>query len=327
MPHGRALLQFYFLVIYVFLQFSWWTYLIINLNSEIHELRVTQISVQHPEKKAELDRLLEKRKWMVLGESSVFVAILLLGVYRTWRSLRQETNLAVLQRNFLMATAHELRTPVASVRLQLDTIARHKLDPEQTQKLIHYARSETDRLELLIEKALMATRLDNGKYPLHPESFSPAELLTQKIKSTFGDQFNAGRIRLDCSDMTKVFMDKTAFTSVFSNLIENAIKYGGESGVVDVEIHLNDSELKLRIADSGPGIAESELKLIFNRFYRSGNEETRSVKGTGLGLFIVAQLVRVMKGRINVFNRKPSGAVFEIFLPLKKIENANQNPI
>jgi signal transduction histidine kinase len=314
--HGRALLQFYFLVIYVFLQFSWWTYLIIDLNREIHDLRIEQIEANYPEKKLVYDRLLEKRKWMVLGESSVFVAILVLGVYRTLRSLRRETNLAKLQRNFLMATAHELRTPVASVRLQLDTIVRHRLDADQTERLIQHARAETERLELLIEKALMATRLENGKYPMNPEPFSPADLISQKLQSSFLEHISNKKITIDAPDKSHIVMDKTVFTSIFSNLVENALKYGGAEGQVEVKLELTESQLRLVVSDQGPGINERDLKLIFNRFYRSGNEETRSAKGTGLGLFIVSQLVKAMRGRINVVNRSPSGAVFEVLIPL-----------
>jgi signal transduction histidine kinase len=316
--HGRALLQFYFLVVYVFLQFSWWTFLIIDLNREIHDLKVSQLSANEPLKKNTYDELLEKRKWMVLGESSVFLLILLLGVYRTWRSLRRETKLALLQRNFLLATAHELRTPVTSVRLQLDTILKHRLNPDQSEKLLLHAKSEADRLELLIEKALMATRLDNGKYPLSPEVFSPADLINQKLQSTFVNQNIKGRISIKESDKGEVNMDKTAFTSIFSNLLENALKYGGENGRVEISLKFNDAQLWLTVADNGPGIKEQDAKLIFNRFYRSGNEETRNEKGTGLGLFIVAQLVKAMKGQVFVHNRNPSGAVFEVSIPVFK---------
>lgn len=320
MTHGRALLQFYFLVIYVFLQFSWWTFLIIDLNREIHDMQISQVVADEPEKKMVYDNLLEKRKWMVLGESSVFLGILILGVVRTWRSLRRETNLAMLQRNFLMATAHELRTPVASVRLQLDTLYKHKLDQEQSQRLIQFARAETERLELLIEKALMATRLENGNYPLHPEYFSPSEIIQQKSQSSFGEQILQARIRLHASDRSQVYLDKTAFTSIFLNLIENSLKYSGEDTIVEVFLEFRQDELRLLVSDSGPGISTRDMNLIFSRFYRSGNEETRSTKGVGLGLFIVAQLVKVMKGRIHVSNKIPNGAEFEVLLPLKKIQ-------
>jgi signal transduction histidine kinase len=111
-------------------------------------------------------------------------------------------------------------------------------------------------------------------------------------------------------------MDKTAFASIFINLVENALKYGGEHSKVNIDLNLSDAELCLRVLDHGPGIKEHEKKLIFSRFYRSGNEETRNTRGTGLGLFIVAQLVKAMKGKIKVENNHSQGSVFEVVFPV-----------
>ena len=111
-------------------------------------------------------------------------------------------------------------------------------------------------------------------------------------------------------------LDAIGFTSVITNLIENAIKYSEPDTEVRIKLHSDNSNVFLEVADNGSGIPENEKGKVFDKFYRVGNEDTRKTKGTGLGLYIVQHIVKMHNGKIEVRNNHPSGTVFEIRLPV-----------
>ena len=113
-------------------------------------------------------------------------------------------------------------------------------------------------------------------------------------------------------------IDKSSFISIASNLIDNAVKYSGKSAQVNISAQTSNQYIILEVADNGPGISDKEQELIFTKFYRSGNEMNRSTKGTGLGLFIVQELVSLHKGTISIQKNKPTGSVFIVEIPLEK---------
>ena len=114
--------------------------------------------------------------------------------------------------------------------------------------------------------------------------------------------------------ITKI--DQFFFECIVSNLLDNALKYAGQNASINVELVTQDTFLLFTISDNGPGIPDAEKKMVFKKFYRSGNEETRSQKGSGLGLYIVSELVRLQKGTIQLSASTNGGAKFQVTLPL-----------
>lgn len=298
----RVRVLFYLLTFYILLQFIWWAYLLIQLNLELH-------SQTNP-------ALAELKIWMVVGEGAVFLIILLAGILLTQRTIGKEIGLVRQQRNFLLSITHELKTPLAAIQLCLETLSKHdNLDLSRRQILQKNATENTDRLRILIDNVLLATRIDSGEEPIDR---SPTDLseITHKVATRMAHTLDAqNRIQLNIRPQVKGLVDQLSFESILVNLIENAYKYGDDKPFL-ISLEEEDSFALLKIADSGIGIAPEVKSHIFDKFYRIENEETRTKKGIGLGLYIVKELVELNRGVIRVEENIPSGSVFTVRLPL-----------
>lgn len=318
LPKGALI---YFLGFYVLLQFVWWAYMLIDLNAEIYELKLSLISVTEPvapEKlilKAELDRKLSHRIWMVLGEGAVFVFILQLGFYAVRKSIAKELTLAEQQKNFLLSITHELKSPLAAIKLQLQTLNARELPEEKKKQLYERSLKDADRLQKLVENLLLVNRLESGKVPLAKEQMDLGALIMDLIRTSYADELEKGKIELSLQPDIHLNVDSLAIQSVVSNLVDNALKYAPGS-VIAIDLKYSD-EVILSVSDKGPGIPEDHRQRIFERFFRLGSEDTRMTKGTGIGLYLTRSLVQLHGGSISVRANQPSGAVFTVTLPKK----------
>ena len=155
----RPLTIFYILLTYILLQFGWWTYLIYDLNMQVVNQQMLLVPL---EEIPSLQQKLTTRAWMIRGEGTVFLVILLVGAWWIRRSFKAEQALALQQSNFMLSITHELKSPLASIRLNTQTLERKNLDDQQKEKLIRSSINETHRLELLVEKILMASKMESG---------------------------------------------------------------------------------------------------------------------------------------------------------------------
>ncbi|MEM9050977.1 MAG: HAMP domain-containing sensor histidine kinase [Bacteroidota bacterium] len=298
----RLSLLFYILITYILLQFAWWAYLLIDLNKLYYG--------------SEGESVVNLKVWMVLGEGSVFLTFLLAGVYIMQRTIKKEINLVRQQRNFLLSITHELKTPIAAIKLGIQTLQKRKgLNPEQRQMMEQSALSNTERLHNLIDNVLLATRIESGQHPLNliPTNISSETL--RICRETSVALANHDSIQTDIDGNLTTTLDGSAYESILLNLLENALKYS-DGGMVNVGLKKENNQILLTVEDNGNGIPRAERKKLFGKFYRMGNEETRSKKGTGLGLFIVKELVELHKGSIEVADSKRlGGAKFKVALP------------
>jgi signal transduction histidine kinase len=309
----RPLLIFYILVIYVFLQFCWWSYLLFDLNHEIIGLKI-ELSHLNASNEAEILQLKEKlsqKRLMIFGEGIVFMFLLTLGIIQTRKSFKRETLVARQQKNFMLSVTHELKSPVASVKLFLQTLGKRELERTRQQELIHTALEETNRLDHLIENILLLNRIDNQAFSINIEHLNLTEILHD-----FGRHLQLkGQkplVTLDIESNLFVKGDRFALQSILQNLIENANKYAGNSPEICIRAsRIGKETVYMRIEDTGMGVGLEDQKRIFNRFFRAGNEETRRTKGTGLGLYIVNYLMRMQHGSIHYLPNEPQGSIFE----------------
>ena len=309
---------FFLLVVYILLQFTWWSYLLIELNTEVidHKIENVQLRNLSPEqklveKKMLLDKLRE-RWWMVIGEGSVFLVLLLLGSIQTLRSFRKEMILARQQKNFLLSVTHEFKSPLSSIKLYLQTLLKHDLDKTKKENFINSAILDTDRLNNLVENALLANVIDHKGYSFHFEEVNlPAfvRLIAQRVQSAPGSK---NKIETNLQEGILLDIDKAAFSLMLNNLLENASKYSPENSIINISLRRHDKKNTLAIADEGNGIPDSEKRKVFQKFYRIGKEETRNTKGTGLGLYIVKYIAEHHHGKIKVLDNSPKGSIFEI---------------
>lgn len=321
-PIQRPLFVFYLLVVYVLLQFAWWSYMLYDLNGEIYELRSalnSALPAEQQMREAQLEARLSQRRIMVLGEGMVFLVLLSLGILQTRRSFQRENKLAQRQKNFLLSVTHELKSPVAAVKLFLQTLGKRELEKARQQEIIHRAIEETNRLDRLIENILVAARLDNHVFQLNTETIALKPFL-EELAAQVNSRYGAERLQTRFSEQLFLHGDTEALRSIVLNLIENAFKYGPDDAPVVLSLDKEGEKVLIQVADRGPGIPAAERSLIFEKFYRSGNEETRRTKGTGLGLYIVAVLTALHQGSIRVVTNPPQGCIFE--LRFKAISNA-----
>lgn len=289
----RPLVIFYCLIIYAIFQLIWWGRLLLIANPN--------------------------SKGMVLGETAVFIFIFFVGAYYLQKAINQERKLQHQQKNFLLSVTHELKSPLASIKLYLQTILKRELDPAQQKSFITNSLKDIERLDDLVENMLLATKIESNSYTFPKENFNLSELVNSVAGRLQVHTCSSQIIKLSVQQGISLFGDKFALTSVVTNLIENAVKYSPPCAEVNVSLRRSNGQIHFIVADSGIGINDQEKSRIFDKFYRVGSEDTRKTKGTGLGLFIVKQVLDKHQASIKVKNNQPSGSIFEVTI------NANAN--
>jgi len=284
----RPFVIFYAIIIYAVAELIWWGYMLVTLQPQ--------------------------RTAMILGEGSMFVIVFTAGAISLHKSIKKERRLQEQKKNFLMSVTHELKSPLASIKLLLQTIQKRDLTKQQVHDFINKSLLDIERLDDMVENMLLASKIDNRSYTFPKAQFNLSALVDSVVN----------RLQLNKCDLTQQLInaeiepkieitgDKFALTSVVTNLLENAIKYSGPCEVVDVRLYSRDSKIFLEVADHGIGIADNEKPRIFDRFYRVGSEETRNTKGTGLGLYIVKEVLNQHEASISVKDNDPTGSVFEV---------------
>ncbi len=299
MKKSKSAYWLYFLGAYVIIQFIWWGYHLIQLSSHI------------PQQDAQLS----KRVGMVFGEGAVFLVILAFGIYRIRKSISKELAFQQQQQNFLLTVTHELKTPIAALKLYIQTLQKHNLPEDKKEKILNGALQENERLSQLIENILNASRAENKLFAIQKQK-TELVALVHSIKERYQARYHVGLIDFKGPEELFAAVDLHMLDTILVNLIENAIKYGGTQQRISIQMEKLDRFVALKIADEGPGIDPSERLHIFEKFYRIGSEETRKQAGSGLGLYIVAEYVRLHNGQIRCIENIPTGSVFELILPI-----------
>ncbi len=284
----RPFIIFYALIIYTLMELVWWGYMLISLQPA--------------------------RTGMILGEGSMFIMIVLGGAFLFHQSLNKERRLQHQKKNFLLSVTHELKSPLASIKLYLETIQKRSLSKQQVDDFVGKCLLDIDRLNDMVENMLLAAKIENQSYTFPKQEFNLSVLvdgIVNRLQINKCD-LNQQLINAEIEPKIEVTGDKFALTSVVTNLIENAIKYSQPCETVEVKLFSKGGKVHLQVADHGIGIADEEKSRIFERFYRVGSEETRNTKGTGLGLYIVKQVLDKHQASIQVRDNRPAGSVFEV---------------
>lgn len=324
---NRPLLIFSVLVIYIFASFIWWSYLLISNNKHTLEQSLTLLQMQYEsrgiqtadplfrEAKTNLENRYNTQVTMILGEGAVFLVLLGLAVFQIWRSYRTELQLARQQRNFLLSITHELKSPLASIKLALETMVRRELPQDKRKKVLANSLSDTNRLQGLVEDILLAARFEDHSFRFGRDPILLSELV-EEIADRVAHNHPHHRICTDIDQNIYVTGDRQALTSLVANLMENAAKYSPDKTAIQVELAQKKERICLEIADQGYGIPEEEQQNIFKKFYRIGNEDTRKTKGTGLGLFLVKEVADKHGAIIKIKDNSPQGTRFMVAFPL-----------
>lgn len=270
-----------------------------------------------------LDKRVQTSRTIYLVLLIVFYLALILGTLLVGRALLQEARLSKLKTDFVSALSHDLRTPLTSIRIFVETLAMGRATPEESQECLKLLTRETERLSTMIERVLDWSRIESGRKIYRLRAVPPAELIDAALTAFRTHQRAAGHpfdeslleVRLGRA-LPEVMADPEAISGVLLNLLENALKYSGGDQKISVQIEtLSSKVVRFSVSDTGKGIPKSDLKRIFEQFYRADDLLSRRTEGSGLGLAIAKRIIESHKGKISVTSEPDKGSTFHFTLP------------
>ncbi len=254
----------------------------------------------------------------LIWEGSFFLLVLLGGLTILTRTIRHDAELRSRQQNFLAAVSHEFKSPLASLRLATETLLLRGDDPD-TQRLGHRMLDDGERLLRMVDNLLETTRVEEGRMELTPEALALRSVAEACVEQ-FADRarHNDIEIHLDVPEGLRVSADRTTLETVLRNLLDTAVKacIAGQGHTVRLHAEQAGARVEFSVTDDGLGFPPKDAAMIFEKFYRLGDELRRSTPGTGLGLYIVRRLVDLSNARITAESKGPGqGAKLTVSWP------------
>lgn len=267
-----------------------------------------------------LEAFLTSRRGVYFYMFILIAGILIFGLILTMRSFTREMELARMKSDFVSTVSHEFKSPLTSIRQIAEMLHAGRVPSEdRRQKYYDVLLEQSERLSLLTENVLSFARMEEGKKEFQFEKVD-METLLRNIVSTIQDRVQHDGFTIElkiAKPLHSIEADVSALTQAVNNLIDNAVKYSGKSKRVIVRAFNDEQSVVIEVEDFGVGIKKDEMNRVFDRFYRGGDELTRTVKGSGLGLTLVKQIVEAHKGTIQVESEPDKGSVFAIKFPLE----------
>jgi signal transduction histidine kinase len=267
-------------------------------------------------------QVLAPETWVVIVVLSILVGIILLGIFTIFVYNQKTWQLYRLQRQFINNFTHELKTPVTSLQLFLETFKKYNLPRRDQEKYIDYMLADIGRLADNISRILNLARLESKSYQAE---FKPVDLITaiDNCHQAHAGLFKGCRILVHKPETAPLVypIDRSLFEMLIMNLLVNAIKYNeSEAPQVDIRFALRHRHLRIDFTDNGIGIDRRESRKIFKRFYQAGRSGGDPLGGSGLGLNLVQHIARLHQGRVEAANRSDAqGSVFSVVLPAKRL--------
>ena len=273
-----------------------------------------------------VETLLTSRRGVYFYSFLLLTGILVFGLTLTIRSVTDQLELARLKSDFVSTISHEFKSPLTAIRHMTEILLSDRVPSEDRRKRYYQVMLEqSERLSLLIENVLDLSRMDEGRHKLELEEVNVGDLLREVVEAVDHRVHPGGfSIRTEIEDPSPTIpLDAEAITQATTNLIDNAVKYSGESREVVVHAFSENDRFNITVEDFGIGLRAGDAERVFERFYRGGDELTRSVKGTGLGLTLVKRIAEAHGGSVVVESEPGRGSRFTIRLPLKTTAGGN----
>ena len=303
---------YWVLLLYIVAALVWWFISLSNQNVAMTNLRMSELKADDPGYYQKVLDILDAKKRKTaqyVGEGVIFMLLIIVGAVFVFRATRRQLKLAQQQQNFMMAITHELKTPIAVTTLNLETLQKRKLDETQQQRLIGNTLQEAERLNDLCNNILLTSQLESGVNGFTKEELELGTLACDCVQQ-FRRRFANRQIEFETADDTAVFGEQLLLQLLVNNLLENALKYSPKEKPVRVIVSQEAGKVLLQIKDEGNGISDKEKQKIFDKFYRIGDEQTRTSKGTGLGLYLCKKIMKDHNGDLTVTDNQPAGSIF-----------------
>ncbi len=283
-----------------------WIYWFLGRNEEFHQLALRY--------KPEL--VTRGVEWIVLVEGLLMLVAVLAGVYVIFLYWRRQAKLYLQQRTYISQLTHELKSPLASIQLHLETVKLRDLPKEKLEGFIDTMLSDTERLNVLTSNLLMATRIEFRQLGEKAKRIDFSAFVTEYLEGKRGDLPEGGRLTLEIEPGITAIIDVEGMEMALRNLLENALLYSPVSPDIRVSLRRSGKQCVLDFHDNGKGLKRNELGKIFDMFYRV-RTPGENIRGTGLGLYIVKSVVNAHGGKITVSSEGlGKGSTFHITLPL-----------
>lgn len=305
---------YWFLLLYMIAALAWWFIALEKQNSIMTSIRIAELLKDDPNYLKKFDAIQEisnRKTTQYIGEGITFLALILVGAVYVYRATRRQLKFSAQQQNFMMAITHELKTPIAVAQLNLETLQKRKLAEDKQQKLITNTLQEANRLNTLCNNILFTSQLDAGGYSVSFQELNLTDIVETCVddcKSRFTE-----RVITEAIEENRLMQgDSFLLQMLVNNLLENALKYSPKNLPIHVSLVTLGTKIALSISDLGQGIDNQEKKKVFDKFYRSGNENTRKAQGTGLGLYLCKKIAETHNGYISVTDNQPNGSTFTV---------------
>ncbi len=251
---------------------------------------------------------------LIIGLSLLVLA--LAGMSMLFRFLNIQFNLARMYDIFIANITHELKTPITSMQISTDTLKSRKMDEETRQKFLNNIAQNTQKLKDLIDNILVLSRLEQKLQIYNCKLLNASAFLNEVIDKTQKDFTVSIRIENQLHGEEQIVFDEMAFRHILKNLLENSVKYTLDGPLVNIKLASAKKWVIMIYCDNGTGISGSMRRKVFRKFYRGENRNIPNVKGTGLGLFLVREILKYHGGKIKILKqKKESGTCFRILLP------------
>jgi two-component system, OmpR family, sensor histidine kinase CiaH len=310
--------MFWMMFAYTIAALAWWFYELNIQNLIISQIEVKDIDLNDAQYLSKYKAIINEQKSntiQYISEGLTFLLLILAGAIYIYRGFVKEIKLARDHRNFLMAITHELKTPIAVAKLNLETLHKHKLSEDKQNQIIGNTLQETNRLDILCNNLLVASQIEAGKYNITKEKLNFSESINNCVDEfirRYPSRIFIKNIRTDIFVMGDLFLLQIAI----NNLLENAIKYSPKEKPIKVSLKKEEYWAQLSVIDEGSGVADGDKHLVFEKYYRTGNEATKRAKGTGLGLYLTNKICKTHKGKIIIEDNPLGGSIFKLSLKL-----------
>lgn len=314
-----ASVVYWLLLGYIVVALVWWFIALQRQNHQMANYKISELKMDDPSFQAKYAQITdEKRRKDIrnIGEGASFLVVILIASIFVYQAARRQIRLQSQQENFMMAITHELKTPIAVAKLNLETLLKYSLSEDKKQKMLQATLQETNRLNTLVSNILVSSQLEGGRYRISKEELELSDLVKTAV-TEFRNRFPGRRWQCEIEPEVDINGDPLLLQILVNNLIENAIKYSPKEGHITIKLLQKNKTVHFQVIDEGPGVPDDEKKQVFEKFYRIGNETTRTTKGTGLGLYLCKKIVEDHNGHIKVADNLPRGSNFMVSFTVK----------
>jgi len=294
----------------LFLYIYWYIEVSMGLRSIVERLDI------------DADQVLASQTWVVILVLSILVGIIFMGIFIIFVYNLKTLQLYRLQHNFINSFTHELKTPVTSLKLYLETFMKHELSRKDQLKFIQYMLHDTGRLSDDIARILNLAQIESKSYTGELETHDLVKVISWFLNKN-SHHFQQSEITVSNPDGNAYpyRINLSLFDMLLMNLLTNAVKYNhARPPEIEISFEVQGKKLYIHFKDNGIGIDKSQRKKIFRKFYQVGRSDDMSARGSGLGLYLVEHIAKIHKGKIRVSSQGlGKGSTFSLVLPLRRL--------